>query len=243
LCQPRAGRWRKWWRMKALVVKARLFWGYSARVPGQSGAKMALHVLSPSMLVGALANFCAYGVEYGAVERVARDVEWAAMGVLDLDSEKVLEIVAVADIEKALNVPYMENKRNRENRALWFSVQPIGKVYLPSLRIAVAYFGDVAKYERCAWGIARMGSKESLVAVEDVAIYDVEPVGRANFTTPLYVRSDRATCSPKALRVKVPVGKWEPRYTAPPSYVEVCVSYDEYRSERAVKFGEWFYAL
>lgn len=229
--------------MQALVVKARLYWGYSARVPGQSGAKMPLPVLSPSMLVGALANFCAYGVEYGAVEGVARDVAWAAMGVLGLDSEAVLQSAVVADVEKSLNVPYMENKNNRRNRALWFSVQPIGKVYLPSFTILAAYFGDVAKYERCAWGIARMGSKESLVAVEDVAVYDVEPVGSARLTTPLYVRRDAAECPPGALVAKLPVGSWEPRYAAPPSYVEVCISHSEYKSERVVKFGEWLYAL
>jgi len=174
---------------------------------------------------------------------VARDVEWAAMGVLGLDSEVALQGAVVADVERSLNVPYMQSN-NRKRRELWFSVQPVGKVYLPSQPILVAYFGDVAKYEKCAWGIARVGSKESLVAVEDAVVYDVERVGRARFTTPLYVRRDAAECPPGALAAKLPVGKWEPRHTPHGAqHVEVCLSYGEYKSDRAVKFGEWMYAL
>jgi len=230
--------------MKALVVKARLYWGYAVRAPGLSGARQALIAVPPSALVGALAYPCAYGVEHGAVKKVSEEVEWAAMGVLDVESVTELLRAAVVDLERSLNVPYMQSG-NRKKRELWFSVQPMGKVYLPSATILVAYFGmEVDKFEKCAWGITRIGSKESLVAVEDVAVYDVEQVGRAKFTTPLYVRKDRAKCPPGALEERVPLYGWELRYSsAPPSHVDVCIAYNEYESDRVVKFGEWHYAL
>jgi len=229
--------------MKALVVKARLYWGYAVAAPGQSGARQALIAVPPSALVGALAYPCAYGVEYGAVKKVAKEVEWAAMGILDAKNVVELLRAAVADLERSLNVPYMQSG-NREKRNLWFSVQPMGKVYLPSATILVVYFGSVSKYEKCAWGITRIGSKESLVAVEDVAVYDVERVGYAEFTTPLYVRKDVAKCPPEALEVRLPLYGWELSYSGPPrSHVDVCIAYNMYESDRAVKFGEWYYAL
>ena len=230
--------------MKALVVKARLYWGYAVAAPGQSGARQALIAVPPSALVGALAYPCAYGVEHGAVKKVSEEVEWAAMGILDIDSVDMLLRSVLPSVERLLNVPYMQ-RNNRKRRELWFSVHPVGKVYLPSASVIVAYFGEgVERFEKCAWGITRIGSKESLVAVEDVAVYDVEQVGYAEFTTPLYVRRDVAKCPPDALEVRLPLYGWEPRYSGPPSsHVDVCISYNAYESDRAVKFGEWYYAL
>lgn len=173
--------------LKALLVVVRFHWGFSIKRPLHSAAQFSLSVPPPTTLVGALSYAC--GAQRDSPEEAARllnHIKWATFGFLER-SPLLLESLKVGDMNRNLIAPFMRSQHRTPDR--YFGVQAMEKIYVPGFKALVVYFGEVERYRDCAWGIVRIGSKESLVDVLEVEFHDVKPVGQGRFETELYVNA------------------------------------------------------
>lgn len=179
--------------MKVLGVLVRLHWGFSVRYPHASAFQQSFPAPPPSTLVGSLAAACTRGVEAEVVEgvavsgafRVAEKVNWAAAGWLD-------HYVEAASLMRYFTGPYQSRKTLLEKgRGLrvgdLFAPVGVGYVFSVAGRLLLTFWGDgVESFKDCAWHIHRVGSRESVVAVEEVEVADVkaEKEGRSYVYVP-----------------------------------------------------------
>lgn len=161
-----------------MAVLLRLHWGFSVRTPYGSAMQASYPLPPPPTLVGALAAACrdstggrevvqVQGYRVSAAYVVARDVRWASAGWLDRRAQATALI-------RYFTGPYQSRKTLEEvaerlNPAELFAPVNMGVVVAPGARLLVTYWGEsVDRYADCAWNIHRLGSKESIVSVEDV---------------------------------------------------------------------------
>lgn len=177
--------------MEVLVVRGRFHWGFAVRAPGQSAVQTPFLFPPPGTLIGALARAAgsADADHYGGLER---EVRWAAFGYEEeIPGLPVASLVSV-DITRHLVAPYVR-KEYRKEEQYKFAAVPTGKVYAPAFRAVLFYFGErMSRLRDVAWGIFRIGNKESLFEVREVEICRVSKAAGSEVETLVYVPKDKA---------------------------------------------------
>lgn len=190
--------------MSLYAVRALLefHWGYSVKRPLFSASQPALLVPPPTTLLGALARAAAYfhgwpetiqegQALYSSARLLLEKIRWAAAALVD---ERfvgpLLGPAETRDLTRALIAPYQRADHAYPGSPMLFGVQPHGKVYAPSMRVAVFFLATdekVGDYARC---ILSVGSKESVVSVDGVEVSEVRVVGAHEVETCYYFPSD-----------------------------------------------------
>jgi CRISPR-associated protein Cas5a/b/c len=189
--------------MSLYAVRAllELHWGYSVKRPLFSASQPALLVPPPTALLGALARAAAYfhgwpeaiqdGLAlYSSARLLLERVRWAAAALVDERFIGPLGPVETRDLTRALIAPYLRTDHAYPGSPMLFGVQPHGKVYAPSMRVAVLFLATdekVRDYARC---ILSIGSKESVVSVDGVEVSEVRVAEASEVETRYYFPSD-----------------------------------------------------
>jgi len=188
--------------MKAIVVKARLHWGFSVKKPVQSAAQEPLLYPPPSTLIGALARGYASlkglgerlqvkGSLYSPTVRVLDKVYYATIAIHDA-------AILHQDMNRNITGVYMR-PIHRKDPKNWFGVQAMGKTLSINGKCTILYIlrepdRDLAL---SAWSLLCLGSKESLVSVNDVDYVDTEVLGEEGpYEVEFYVKADTCVLPP-----------------------------------------------
>lgn len=184
--------------MKILAVTLQVHWGFSIRTPYGSRLQSSYQLPPPTTLVGALARACGgagevdqvggYYVSYAY--RFARDygIKWASAGWLT-------HYTSYTSLIRYFSGPYQSEKTLADialtrSVAELFAPVNLGYVVSPGGKIIAVYAGEgVEKLKNCAWYVDRLGSKESIVSVEDVSVGELRPCGGRAWTS-VYVPKD-----------------------------------------------------
>ncbi len=160
-----------------LRVKAGLSWGFMIHVPFQTASPQPIPYPPPTTLVGALA--AAYARWKGYPETLlfnGRPYSFAVRLLLDKMVYYVSAgypyggVVLYRDLMRVLALPYLQQK----TPDYWFSVQAFGKAYTPTI-LDIVYLVDrnyCDELASAAWGINRVGSREGMVSIKSVELYD-----------------------------------------------------------------------
>lgn len=159
------------------IVLAELFfsWGYLIKPPYLSLGGHSLPYPPPTTLIGALAYpyFKYIGLNkeiefinnkpHSSSVKLLEYVKYASMGYLNPMTTQIV------DINKYYIFAYVRDDY-RKDETRWTSVIGVGKTYVLS-KAVVAYLVEREYSEllsKIAWGISRIGSKESIVSVNKV---------------------------------------------------------------------------
>lgn len=183
----------------ALAVRARgrFFSTFSVAYPRQTSAPASLPVPPPTTLVGALsASHAALAkspevvvTEGSLASRSVELLRWVRYAALALDEGRA---VPFQDLMRYLMLPY----QHRTGPRYWFGASAFGRVSAP-LGFSVVYIVDEERADyvsKLAWGLVRLGSKESLVEVDDVRVLEVVESGRRGAATAYYTPARLASC-------------------------------------------------
>ena len=192
--------------LEALVVRVRFLWGFSIRRPSVSKAQPSYSTIPPTTLIGALSAPIAVSKKYGEVVARGKSIYSASTIAMDFVAAASLTFeerrgrAPVGIYWEDLNryaIHQFQRRERRAKRESMFGAIGVGKIYAPDAIAKIVYILDTAKARsvlgdtwrsdliRYAYQITRIGSKESLVAVEDARLARVKPVGR-EFCTSLY---------------------------------------------------------
>lgn len=199
--------------MKVVKAKLKFHWGFISRWPAYTAAQPSTLYLTPTSLLGALAYGLAklkglpevVRVEVGRGSRrrrgrrakvpvhfyssAVRALEYCSWVTYRVESELEpnLGLVETMDLSKVSLVLGVRRGNIYPGSPYLWGVQPHGKVYSPSLEVTVAYFAardDVTSdVERAAWLITRVGSRESVVSVQDVRVVGARPASAEEVET------------------------------------------------------------
>jgi len=172
--------------LKALLVKLRLHWGYSVKQPAFSASQPSFKLPPPTTLIGALAAAAAMSEGwpeaylegdsvYSSAARILKTVPWATLRMLTMDPDLLAE---TRDLTRVLIAPYVRRDNLYPGSPYIWAVQSHGKIYAPAAALEVLYIvrdGEADKLYKYAWGITRLGSKESIVSVNRVEALDASP--------------------------------------------------------------------
>ena len=177
--------------MEVLAIRGRLHWGFSVREPFQSALQPPVPLPPPATLIGALARAVG-GADSQRYAGLEKRIKWAAFGFDEEIPGLPLASLAAVDINRHLKAPYTRKDR-RGLPEYKFAAVPTGKVYAPAFRAVLFYFGREASQLRdAAWGVFRLGSKESLFEVAEVEACKASSGGEGEVQTSAYVPKDRA---------------------------------------------------
>lgn len=171
--------------VKVLRVVLELHWGYSVKHPLFSAAQPSFRFLPPTSLIGSLAFAVASRegwVEvlvdgsdlYSYTAKLMDDIPWVAYRFLNIDPVYVIE---TRDLVRTLVAMYVRKNHVYPGSPYLWAVQAHGKIYVPSILIEVLYVirdGTADKLFKYAWGITRVGTKESLASVKSVELLSAE---------------------------------------------------------------------
>ncbi len=178
---------------KAVVVSIKLFWGYMIHFPFQTAAPTPLPYPPPTTLIGALAAAYARMRRLPEAVRIKGRLESTAAVLIRrgmvLDAYAAIRgyVALHQDLSKVIALPYLVQR----GRDFWFGAQAFGKAFGPVALRAVYIVSDAAADEVAAyaWGINRIGSKEGIATVTDVAIADLVPLSERIVSTRYYARA------------------------------------------------------
>jgi len=200
--------------LKLVVIKTKVFWGYSIKYPTQTAAQDSIPIPPPTTALGALAaayakylklpeTLRAGGRIYSTAARLLLD------GVVKYATSALITPVAVkhSDVTRNIMLIYQRHKESRYH----FAAQAMSKVYAPSVdnQLVLAYVVRDSQAElisKIAWGITTIGCKEGLVSVGEVAIYDIPAtIARAGTTveTHFITPSELASCERSCTEVEL----------------------------------------
>lgn len=237
--------------LEALVVRARFLWGFSVKRPSVSKAQPSYSTIPPTTLMGALSAPISMSRGYGEVLQQSDKIYSASHSVLDF-----VVTASIAFDEKRRGVPtgiYWEDlnryaihqfqrAERRSERKYMFGAIGVGKIYAPHASARIVYVIDADRARRSlgpgwrndlviyAYQITRVGSKESLVAVEDARLSTLKPVGR-EFCTSLYQPLEHLE------RWEIPYNPDIPYYVKCPGREGVADAYVETFWEESFEFG------
>ena len=170
-------------KMKVVRVLVRFHWGYSIRYPLFSASQPAFRHVTPTALIGALAYTISRGrvgelsvADSSLYSRVAYyldEVLWVTFRYVDIDPRMLIE---TRDLTRVLIVPYIRSDHVYPGSQYIWAVQTHGKIYAPNVSLEVLYVVKEDRAEeiaKAAWGIVRVGSKESIVSVDNVEMLDL----------------------------------------------------------------------
>lgn len=169
-------------KLAAIHVEIELHWGYSIVKPFYTAYQPSFKIVPPTTLIGALAY--PYAVLNGEPEstdqfstavKMLDYVLWVTEK-LEIDPRFIVETTELTRYITTLGVR-MENLY-RGSPYLW-TVQQRGRVYAQGQLIHAVYItrraGDLERY---AWGIWRIGSRETPVSVRSVDILQLQLLNR-----------------------------------------------------------------
>ncbi len=188
--------------MMALCIKARLCWGFSIKTPMVSKTQHAFSIPPPTTIIGAVTRRLAMMKGFGEVVHLTGESD-----VLASPTELFKKIFrsASAYIMESEDGPrlgkYWEDivryqifKFQKPNRrmdpALRYNIVPSGKVYMPSglinfgLLVREDYAEEILGKDwetiiiEAAYSVTNIGSKESIVSIEDVSLEKTVKIDR-----------------------------------------------------------------
>lgn len=172
-------------------VFLRLHWGFSVSYPSTSKAKPSFYLPPPTTLIGALSYGKYRGVDLIKVNKNATTplsefkVKYATARIADGYYGTYTE-----DVIRNAILYFQRPERRLDVKYRW-GVIPTGRVYLPNGKLIVVYLTDEldrSELEKLSWSINRLGSKESLVSVEDVKVGEAKKVTNAKVKTKYYFK-------------------------------------------------------
>ena len=158
-------------------VFLRLHWGYAIR-KRTTKAKPAFLLPPPTTLIGALSFYRYRGIENVLFNK--KSIESPAFYLKGVKATAKLSSFAsyVEDIIR--NVIFIYQRKERQLDPLSrYNIISEGKVYSPGGMLIVVYIANTLakeELEKMSWSIARIGSKESVVSVEDVEVGEASKV-------------------------------------------------------------------
>ncbi|HID05075.1 MAG TPA: type I-A CRISPR-associated protein Cas5, partial [Aigarchaeota archaeon] len=122
---------------------------------------------------------------YSSAIEILNLARWVAYRVVDPDPRFLVE---TRDIGRVRIVPYVRSEHVYPGSAYLWAVQSHGKVYAPGAMFDVIYIvrgseSDIEKLTKAAWGIVRLGVKESIASVYDVSLHSVRVVHTGTVNT------------------------------------------------------------
>jgi len=208
--------------MLGIRVNFTFSWGFSVKVPKEAKAQSAYSIPPPTTLIGAVCKNLAHVKNVGETIMENKKLASAASKY----SKMFRAAAAFYDTNEKMLGKYWEDPiryqiaqfQRKERRGLpdyRFNIIPSGKIYFPNGRIVAGFLisEEVAEellgeswetdLEQACYTITCLGSKESIVAVDDVIMMkDLQPF-KSEFTTRFY---QRATFLDKEEVVAVPSG-------------------------------------
>lgn len=157
--------------MDYLLARIRLSWGFAARLQPQSKMRLALKYPPPTTLIGALA-YPFIRSKDNRVEVLQRNKR--TISAADSIRGKFIDVAASFSEEPLIYGDYLRIHRfykGRVDKAI--TAFPVSLSYSSGKGIAdIAYITEKADkdLERAAWGITRLGSRESVVSTEFVYV-------------------------------------------------------------------------
>lgn len=169
-------------------VSLKLHWGFSIKKPTFSASEPCYKIPPPTTLIGALAKSLHYIEESseilvlknGYCSSTAALLDyciWASLAIKDENIIPRFGPPVSTDISRILLAPYV--RAEHSGKPIYkFAVQPHGKVYAPGFSLEIAYFSEkrekAEKIFKLSWLLTSLGSKESIVSVNDVRILKVK---------------------------------------------------------------------
>ena len=197
-------------RLKALLVKANLLWGFSTKIQSQTATQDAIPLPPPTTVLGALAS--SYARYFGLPETIylkgrkaSTAVELLHKGVIKYATSGLINAIGVkhSDMLRNIMLPYQRHKEPRYH----FAVHSMGRVYVISNRsdlVLVYLVNDqfIDLVSKLAWGITAIGSKEGIISVSDVSVIELSDIKKIPkgyiletiFMTPFHVASCEINC-------------------------------------------------
>lgn len=202
--------------VRLVLVKAKVFWGYSIKYPSQSAAQDSSPLPPPTTVLGALATPYAKYVKLPETSRIGAKTYSTAVkllvnGVVKYCTSGITDPLAAkySDIARNIMLIYQRHKE----REYHFAAQAMGKVYAPLPRdglrskLLLAYVVSdkyVELITKLAWGITSVGSKEGLVSVDEVTAHDLKIVeSRGVVETPFITPTSIAECNAGCTEVEL----------------------------------------
>ena len=194
--------------VKAVKATIVFHWGYSIKHPMYSASQPALKFPPPTTLIGALSYpytrvngqevKSVGGQLYSSSITVLDHVLWACYKIVNVDPRILVE---TRDIVKVLIAPYVRSENVYPGSRFLWAIQVHGKICAPTLKLDTVFIvrdNSAKTVSRFAWGIARVGSRESIVSVESVDVLDVE-IEKSNVVSTSF-------CFPKQLAQNISGG-------------------------------------
>lgn len=168
--------------LSLLLIEVFFTWGHFIKPPYLSLGGASLPYPPPTTLIGALAYpyykhknlhgeiLYIEGTPHSPAVELLNYIKYASIGYLEPTVSQII------DINKYYTFAYLREEY-RKDESMWTSITGVGKTYV--LSKAVALYLVKKEYaellSKVAWGISRIGSKESLVAVTNVHLIK-EPI-------------------------------------------------------------------
>ncbi len=216
-------------------------WGFSVRSVGSSAASLPYLIIPPQTLVGALSWGLAKVLGLPeVVNSVSATKLFIDEGVIVWSAARLEGPVApYSDIVKLERSPYMR-ERYRKDFQRQFGVSSMGRVYAPSLKATIAYVINVNRlinlirrvgssmdpYEALKAAISsiiRIGSKESIVTIDDIKIVEPSNSDHDVVETSFYILK---ACVEKVVRGRYS-SLWVPAYSDEHYAIHGCVNVAE----------------
>ena len=211
-----------------LRIHVELSWGYSVKVPSTSAAEPSLLMPPPTTLIGAFAK----GLSYVLGDRVECLVDSGRLASYAVKASSFIAsahagfksrqaLTSWSDLTRSYAVPYLQTQyRTPKDKAMWFGVHALGKVYAPSMKVSLAYVVNASKAKavlgsewrgllmKSSFCLSSLGSKEGMVSVDDADLSPLREVSGNVVETLYYAPLEAVEAAPAGRAV---LEFWDPR--------------------------------
>jgi CRISPR-associated protein Cas5a/b/c len=203
--------------MFGVLMKMRLAWGFSVKVPKEAKAQSAYSIPPPTTLIGAVCRYLAVSQGLGeivtyeekrkkklasAVSRFAPMFRAASAFYEHVQQEKTRSIGKYWEDPLRFQVLQFQKKVRRGEPEYRFNLVPAGKVFFPGGIVVAGLLGseeEAVKVLGSRWAetlrdacyaVTCLGSKEGIVEVLEVEVMRSVNTKRGEFETRFYQRRD-----------------------------------------------------
>lgn len=202
--------------MFGVLMRVRLAWGFSVKVPKEAKAQSAYSVPPPTTLIGAVCRHLASSSGLGETVVQERRKKWVLASAASRYSSVFKAAAAFyvyakdygAQLGKYWEDPlrfqiHQFQKPNRRGLPQYrFNLIPAGKVFFPGGEMVVGLLGEeeeaartigdrwAVKLRDACYAVTCIGSKEGIVEVEEVEVMESLSPIRGDFETRFYQRMD-----------------------------------------------------
>ncbi|MEM4494593.1 MAG: type I-A CRISPR-associated protein Cas5a [Candidatus Caldarchaeum sp.] len=197
--------------MMSLTLELTVVWGYSIKAKKVAKSQHAHPLPPPSTLIGAIAKGLAQQDNSGETiltnSKIASRAQHythifrAASTYLDTRPNGLPYMGKYWEDPIRYQILQFQREERRHLPNFRFNIVPAGKVYSPSSRLVVGYLIDEAAAKKtlgeqwenrlcaAAYMLTHLGSKESIVAVEEVELREASKHNGQNFETRFYQKA------------------------------------------------------